>query len=463
MKSHAKRRRTGSLDVPEAERPVKKAATSSTFSPPMTPSSSSAAAVAATAKTPAATQRQPCRNALLVVSTYHGVMAGLVYRKEKFYIKFSVKRHAGQVNGTAVTQRYIASSGVDERVFLFTNKAEERLTAAARKKMREAGEPLAIRLADLGSVAPPAEVIAMAFTDGSQSLLCGCADGHLLIYRCRDWSVVATLTVHERAVLALAVHPGSRGGLAVTIGEDRAVAVLDLLKGTLLTKWKYTPVIVGKAEKEGGGQMKEVNAAQASSAAVPRSVFAPARETPVGVLFSPRGTRLAIFSRFSFVVYDAAVMQPLCTFRSAAPQPPAELHCCAFYTEDLLLFGTEAGVLRQFSVVGTAEAPVQVVAELAAVEVAYPEAVAAHAAQLLAGPVKADVETRQKNPLRHVNRIKALRLEGATIFSIDSSGIVVAWSAQCNAGATSDSALHVQYVTSANCQGRVTGMELYPL
>jgi hypothetical protein len=389
-------------------------------------------------------------------------MAGLVYRKNKFYIKFSVKRHVGRVNGTAVTQRYIASSGVDERVFLFTNKAEERLTAAARKKMREAGEPVAIRLADLGSITPPTEVTALAFADGSQNLLCGCGDGQLLMYRCRDWSLVTSLTVHEKAVMGLAVHPSSHGSLAVTVGEDRAIAVLDLIKGKLLTKWKYNLAVTSKS---GQGDTKSAEAVRDAA----RSVFAPVRETPVGVLFSPRGTRLVIFSRFSFAVYDAAVMELLCTFRCATPQPPEEIHCCAFLNEELMLLGTEAGALKQFAVTGTVEKPAEVVAALSTTAVIYPEALSAQAAALLSGPVKVEVETRQKNPLRHVNRIKALKVEGATVFSIDSSGIVIAWNVQPSGGgdvadvAANAASLRLEYVTSANCQGRVTGMELYPL
>lgn len=438
----AKRERSTAVASPTAS--------STTTAPPAAPSSR-----APTPSLPA----HPCQNALLVVSTYHAVMAGLVYKKGKFFIKFSVKRHVGRVNGTAVTARYIASSGVDERVFLFTNKAEERLTAATRKKMREAGEPLAVKLADLGSIAPPAEVTAMVFADGSQHLLCGCADGQLLIYRCRDWTVGVTLTVHEKAVVGLAVHPGSHGSLAVTVGEDRAIAVLDLVKGKLLTKWKYNPNPKVKSDEAA----LPAASAPSPAAAQKRSVFAPVREEPVGVLFSPAGTRLAIFSRFSFVVYDAASMQPVCSFQCSSPQPPDEMHCCVFLSESLLLVGTEAGVLRMHVVDGTGEAPSHCTAPLAAVPVVYPEGVAAAATALLATPVRVETEARQKNPLRHVNRVKALQVDGSTVFSIDSSGVVIAWNASFATNNKEEAPVRLQYVTSANCQGRVTGMELYPL
>lgn len=457
MKGHTKRQRTNSADsssktatTSSTHRSAKKTPSSSAaVKEPSKPSHTTTSTNTAAAATFRSLSSAPCKSALLVVSTYHAVMAGLVYKRDKFFIKFSVKRHVGRVNGTAVTQRYIASSGVDERVFLFTNKAEERLNAAARKKMQEAGEPLAIRLADLGSLTPPAEVTTMAFADGSQHLLCGCSDGQLIIYRSRDWTVVTTLTVHEKAVVGLAAHPGSHGTLAVTIGDDRAIAVLDLVKGKLLTKWKYTPAVAAVAADEAS------NGGKAEPLA--RSVFAPSREVPIGVLFSPLGTRLVIFSRFSFVVYDAAVMKPIFGFRCAAPQPPEEIHCCVFTSEERLLFGTEAGALKQMDIAGTMESPVEVVSALQAVEVTYPDPVAAQAAALLSSPVKVDAEVRQKNPLRHVNRVKALQVRGATVFSVDSSGIVMAWNV------LPGELLRLQYVASANCQGRVTGMELYPL
>ncbi|KAG5497059.1 hypothetical protein GH5_01588 [Leishmania sp. Ghana 2012 LV757] len=458
MKTLTKRQRSESVHEAKSDRVAKKertAPSSSSRSPASSRSLATASDTAVTRPTAvsAPCNREPCKNALLVVSTCHAVMAGLVYRREKFYMKFSVKRHVGRVNSVAVTERYIASSGIDERVFLFTNKAEERLTAAARKKMRDPGEPLAVRLADLGSIAPPAEVNALVFADGSQHLLCGCSDGQLLIYRCRDWSVITTLTVHEKGVVGLAVHPGSHGSLAVTVGEDRTIAVLDLVKAKLLTKWKYN------ASLPTSGDASPTSEDGAQARAQRSSVSAPVREEPVGVLFSPQGTRLLIFGRFSFVVYDAAVMQPLCRFRCVNPQPPDEMHRFAFYSETVLIVGTEAGVLKLCRIAGTPEKPLNITATLMPVPVSYPEGVQEEAAALLATPVKVEVETRHKNPLRHVNRVKALQVQGSTVFSIDSSGIVIAW----NAKATAADPLILQYVTSANCQGRITDMELYPL
>ncbi|ORC86794.1 protein MAK11, partial [Trypanosoma theileri] len=63
-----------------------------------------------------------CCGALLVIGTYHSVMAGLVFRRDRLALLFSIKHHDGCINTIAVGDKYIASAGTDERVFLFTNK-----------------------------------------------------------------------------------------------------------------------------------------------------------------------------------------------------------------------------------------------------------------------------------------------------------------------------------------------------
>lgn len=421
-------------------------------------------------------------HALLIVGTYHGVMAGLTYKQQKFFMKFSVKRHVGSINGLGITDRYVSSCGVDERVFLFTNKADT----------HQRGGSSNVRLADLGSVAPPAEVVCLRFAGHkaaqeskkgsapSTYLLCGCSDGQLLVYRTRDWSVQTTLTVHERAVAGMAVHPGSQGLLAVTVGLDRSVAVLDLAKGKLLTKWKYNSrraLAGGDAaakedekeekeqegtegeEEEDGRQVKKVKVDP-----VTRSLFT--KEEPVGVLFSPAGTRLAVYSHISCIVYDATTMEAVDGFVMERPQPSQEIVCALFTAEDRLLFGNEAGEISTFVVrpKGTLTAAGGAAVQLpTTLPVSYPEEIKEKAQQLLATRLDVALETRQKNPLRHTSRIKALCLHTdpsaavATIFSMDANGVVLA--------------LHfdpkhserLQYVASGNCRGRVTCMNILSL
>lgn len=412
-----------------------------------------------------------CLNALLVVGTYHSVMAGLVLKKEKFFIKFSIKHHVGCLNAVAVSEKYIASCGADERVFLFTNKAQERVSPAVREKMRAAGEPMAIRLADLGSITPPAEVTTLGFTPNSQYLICGCGDGQLLAYRTRDWSLSFHLPVHERALVSFAIHPTSEGALAVSIGADRVVAVLDLTRGKLLTKWKYTSHTEEKEkEKEEPATAEDVNAdaeeGEAAEAAKKRkaekkvskrSALWMPREDPLHVCFSPSGALMAVMSAYSFVVYEVSSMKAVRAFRYESPQPQDELHCFLFTNEDTLVFGNEMGTLLYCTLSGSGPLRLELVATL------YPAALQEAATALLSRPVNADSESRQKNPLRHVNRVKVLNRLGGTVFSMDSTGIVVAWNEQKREVADEGAALSLQYVTSANCQGRVTSMNALAL
>lgn len=403
-----------------------------------------------------------CRNALLVAGTYHSVMAGLIFKRDKFFMKFSIKHHVGSVNAVAVSEKYIASCGVDERVFLFTNKAEQSLTPTLRRRMQEAGESIAVRLADLGSITPPTEITCLAFTTNSQFLLCGCADGQLLVYRTRDWALSTHLPVHERGIGGIAVHPTSAGSLVISIGADRSVAVLDLAKGRLLTKWKYTSHIEKDIAEDSMTDARSANGEEGESRTKRTRLATFARmqrlEEPIAIRFSPSGAFFIVMGRYSFVVYSSITMQAVNAMQLNQPQPDEELHACIFLEDCLLVVGNEAGQLLRCTLpAGVADAPLRhAPLSLEVVQPTYPEAVASESAKLLAQPVQPEVETRTKHPLRHVSRVKALYKERDMLFSADSNGIVVAWR-------LTDQTACMQYVTSANCQGRVTCLDVMPL
>lgn len=421
-----------------------------------------------------------------MIGNYHAVMAGLVLKKEKFYLKLAVKRHVGKVSGVAVTDRYVASCGADERVFLFTNKAEQRLTPAQRAKLQAAGEAVAVRLADLGSLAPPCEVLCLSFTSDSHYLLCGCADGRLLVYRSRDWSLSNSLDVHQKGLLSFAVHPGSGGALVVSVGADRSVAVLDLAKARLLTKWTYTSALptADPAGEDGTEAQKPAETSGGSAEDAPRKPLKKrvkgeaaaaghplarllTREEPVRVLFSPKGTHFLIQARFSFVVYAASTMEAVRAVRvSQPPQPQDEVHAAVFVDEETVLVGNESAQIlwcRLRKRGGTATAAVMGPADdapLAPVVYCYPEPMKAEAAALLATPLRADVEGRKKTPLRHVSRVKWFCRVGQTLFSLDSCGVLFSWTWQTN---KEDGSVSLHYVASANCKGRATSMDVLPL
>lgn len=404
------------------------------------------ARVETTASAAGAGERRPATpsnsNAMLVVGSYHAVMAGLVFQRGKFFLKFSIKHHVGSVTAVCASERYVASCGTDERLFLFTNKAQQRLSPAVRERMRELGEPLAVRLADLGSLAPPSEALCLCFTPQSQHLLVGCADGRLLLYRTRDWAVQHHLSVHERELSQLALHPGSGGALCVSASPDRSVAVLDLAKGKLLTKWKYSSSCFD--DRDGGEGEGE------GPTTFTRTITA--KESPIAVLFSPTGTHLLVLSRFSFVVYDtAAGFAATGAFRCARPTPGDELHAAAFLSDTVVILGDESGRLHTCALRGSsalATTPVAIV---------HPAELRAELAALPPAP-SPERECRVKNPLRNVGRIKQVACVGSTVFSMDSFGIVVAYRLE-----SAGDAVTLHYITSANCQGRTTCFSALPI
>lgn len=487
-----------------------------------------------------------CRSALLVVGFYQGLMIGLVLKGGKFYMKFSTKHHVGSVNAVAVTDRCIASSGTDERVFLFTNKllSSASLSPEARWKLRAAGHATGVRLADLGSVSPPAEIVCVAFASHSQFLFCGSMEGQLLVYRTRDWSVSAAMNVHDRRLQALAVHPTSQGALVVTAGADHMLAVIDVVREKLLTKRKYlsgsTPLANGaSAEKQTGKRQKKKGKPESEEQ---ERLFSPLlrREEPAGVLFSSTGEWLVVYSPQACEVFYGATMQLAVQYHNMLhPQPADEIHTALWMdillplspsssssvgaaaevpsvTESILLIGDESGRVRYLSITHTISAERDTKREnrkhehkekkssrptstestnffsstkgdgekgssrgveessslsyvvlhdsavFAEVPIAYPPPLQKEAFALLAKPIQADSEARTKHPLRHISRIKGLRREGSTLFSLDARGIVICWKICLNPKRGSKSKeeppFTLLFEASANCQGRATSM-----
>ncbi|ORC86797.1 uncharacterized protein TM35_000262490, partial [Trypanosoma theileri] len=299
-----------------------------------------------------------CCGALLVIGTYHSVMAGLVFRRDRLALLFSIKHHDGCINTIAVGDKYIASAGTDERVFLFTNKNHQsHLTPAERAKLRAAavvntndgndrsGVCMRVRPADLGSIAPPSEVRCLLLTTNGQQLLCGCTDGQLIVYRTRDWSVTLAIPLHEKCVNAIAVHPGnsqqnnnnnknnnnnnnnnknnknknnsSSGVLAVTVGSDRHVAVVDLARGRLLSKWRYNTHTNNTVNNNNNNNNNEKSEEEEEEKRTVKRMRLEVRDEPHAVHFSPSGCYFAILAHHSFTVYETATTRLLTFYQEA--------------------------------------------------------------------------------------------------------------------------------------------------
>ncbi|KAF8294048.1 hypothetical protein TcYC6_0105290 [Trypanosoma cruzi] len=388
-------------------------------------------------------------SALLVIGTYHSVMAGLVYRRNKFGMLVSVKHHEGCINSVAVGERYMATSGTDERVFLFTNKNQKSLTPTERLRLRAAGESLSVRLADLGHISPPSEVRCLLFIANSQQLLCGCTDGQLLMYRTRDWSVSLSLPLHEKGVVGVATHPGSDGVLAVTIGADRHVAVIDLARGRLLSKWRYNASLEGtevKKRQEGEEEEEKDDDKKDGTPRVKR-VKLERRDGPHTVKFSPSGRYFTVMSSHAFAVYETATVGVVAIYRAPSPQPREELHVFAFVDDDAMIFGNESGELLACRGPWKSGETQPGECTLYPVATHVPSDSEQHAD---------DKKKSLRHPTRHTTRLKALYCVERTVFSLDATGTVIAWLVE----EVADAVMTLKFNCSANCQGRVTTMDV---
>lgn len=358
--------------------------------------------------------------ALIVVGTYHSVMAGLALRSagqvggvtpgapqvaSKFLLKFSIKHHVGCVTGVAVCDRYIASCGTDERLFLFT--------------VKDRGG----QVADLGSLAPASEVRTLAF-QGNQHLICGCLDGTVSVYRTRDWESILAVQVHEKSVQSLALHPN--GALCVTVGSDRFVAMLDMTTGKLITKLKLSA--------------------------------SPAAGVPSQILFSSDATAelFAVVMPFEVTVFETrtgAVRGKI----SIDKKPPNEIHSACFIDLDglgtMILLGTESGRIYAVPCKSSsldAAAPLEV--NLSSHRCAF----VGVPAEIVTAQASIKDEAKKKYPTHHATRVKTLSLLPGTtdvLVSTDTNGAIVA-----SRVVPSDGRVELSYQTSANCQGRVTSL-----
>lgn len=212
---------------------------------------------------------------LVVATTYHSVVVGLLVRLEaagsgaaRKCVKqeaFASPRHVGCVNCAAVTPKYIVTGGSDERLNIVLWKKGKRAQDAGATVRKGAN------FSDLGTVASAAEVVAIsAFPNDEHHILAGRRDGHLVVLATRTWEPIAdSLPIHKKSVNAIAIHP--RGFLAVSVGEDRCVCVVDLIKGSVLLRKKT-----------------------------------PAGHPPKAVQFSPDGARVAVLLSYAVLVYDVA-------------------------------------------------------------------------------------------------------------------------------------------------------------
>nr|CCC92556.1 unnamed protein product [Trypanosoma congolense IL3000] len=429
-----------------------------------------------------------CRGALLVIGTYHSVMAGLLYRRHRFGLLFSIKHHVGSINAIDAGAKYMASAGTDERVFLFTNKTHsiqkqqrKQLALMQKKKLKQqmrgntyseaavetsptrasphAGDSgksfespsldsVGPRIADLGHVSPPSEVRCMKITSNSQLLLCGCADGQLITYRTRDWSISSAIPLHEKCISSVALHPAG-AALAVTCStDDRHVVVVDLLKNRLLSKWRFGTSLATAVSQESGndgdGHTTEGEGRYEGNNAPLKRAKWERHDEPRQVKFSPSGCYFAVLSAHALLIYETATMRAVAHYSAPSPlQPQEEMHVLCFMSDGEIIIGDESGAIRRCLGPWRGVCRPEVMASR--VPSGEGDSGAPHG-----------VRQSRRHPTSHATRVKALHGAGGTLFSLDAAGVAIAWS-------TEGSSAELHYICSANCQGRVTTMDVMEL
>lgn len=118
---------------------------------------------------------------------------------------FHFKAHTQSIRCLARTGRFLVSGSNDELIRLYD-----------LQKRRESGT----LMHHTGAV------ICLKFFK-KKWLFSGSDDGHLLIWRCKDWEVLAELKGHKAAVSDIDIHPTGR--VALSVGEDRKLILWNLM------------------------------------------------------------------------------------------------------------------------------------------------------------------------------------------------------------------------------------------
>lgn len=169
---------------------------------------------------------------VIAAGTYDGVLAGWELKKKKLELTFATAVHSGSIRNlniaaspTGTEPGALLSCGYDET--LRTHDWHKRLTCSGEVRTpSDFGTPVC------SSFAPP--------TFHSTHCIVGFANGKIIIYKKRDWSVQHVLPGHEGGVGSIAVHPS--GKLCLSGGaSDGKLKLWDLTKGRLAFVNKIDP------------------------------------------------------------------------------------------------------------------------------------------------------------------------------------------------------------------------------
>eukprot|EP00760_Papus_ankaliazontas_P022959 PhM_4_TR19092/c0_g1_i1/m.43927/K14830/MAK11, PAK1IP1; protein MAK11 len=134
---------------------------------------------------------------------------------------FHVKHHASPIRCVASDSKWLVTSAGDEKLFVYN----------ARKLQVDGDLPLDGEVTSLQLKAN--------FCFGSTT------QGRVHVWRTGTWEPVFVVEAHTKACNGFAIHPSMK--LGVSVGEDRIVSVLNLVRGQKMLEIKHTEPLLGVA------------------------------------------------------------------------------------------------------------------------------------------------------------------------------------------------------------------------
>ncbi|XP_055390058.1 p21-activated protein kinase-interacting protein 1-like [Condylostylus longicornis] len=155
----------------------------------------------------------------IIIGTYEEFLLGYKakFKNDQYMLlpTFSSKSHTASVRAVAVSEKYLASGGADDKIFIFDMKQ--------RKEVQ-------ILINHTGTINT------LKFTPNSKQLLSGAEDGRMLAIRVGSWNIDGNWEkAHDgSAVKHISCHPS--GKLVLSLGQDFVARTWNLLTGRCVFK-----------------------------------------------------------------------------------------------------------------------------------------------------------------------------------------------------------------------------------
>ncbi|XP_018330976.1 p21-activated protein kinase-interacting protein 1-like [Agrilus planipennis] len=147
----------------------------------------------------------------IVAGTYEQFLLGYNFQSKCGELKqsFAVRSHTGSIKCVHTLNRFVASGGTDDRIFIYD--------LISRKEHCMLTQHVS-------------SVTCVKFTPDRSHIISGSADGTLAIVRVGNWQLEKLWEkAHKGAIVNIAIH--SSGKLALTLGSDHTLQTWNLIKG----------------------------------------------------------------------------------------------------------------------------------------------------------------------------------------------------------------------------------------